>query len=118
MKEVYAQLKVQEETEERDRNLLFTENQNSNKRIFVVRGELQEDLKGVQIGLDSMNKKLMKILSAAFSVLDLSRISESAMKLQASLMKQDELDKKGIFLMGIREEDRAKSATKSQRIQR
>ena len=36
------------------------------------------------------------------------------MTIQASLSKQDEADKKGIFLMGMRLEDQQKVLTKSQ----
>ena len=55
-------------------------------------------------------------------MLDLARLMHQALRIQTDLMKQDELDRKGIFLMGVREEDRVNplrgDATKSQVLQK
>lgn len=50
-------------------------------------------------------------LASAQTICRLSELLQDVLLLQGSLIRQDEMDKKGIFLMGVREEERQKGMT-------
>jgi len=55
---------------------------------------------------------MLQFIKCAFNVSKLTAHMQDIIKIQSSLMKQDEIDKKSIFLMGMREEDQANGVTK------
>lgn len=98
--------------------LLYTEIQNTNRRIFTSKKELKEDFELFSKTMRDIDEKSLRYLRSGINLIELAGVMSQLVRNQANLMKGDEMDKKGIFLMGVKEEHREQGLTKGQLYQK
>ena len=55
--------------------------------------------------MQQMDKKQLQFLQAAINIVEVAKQVSNIVNIQSLLLKQDEMDKKAIFLMGTREKE-------------
>ena len=60
------------------------------------------------------DRKLLTVLQSAQSLCKLADLLQDVLLLQGSLLRQDEMDKKAMYLMGVRQDEQEKGLTRGQ----
>ena len=77
---VHESLVEQEENAHRDRKLLYTEIQNTNRRVMVGKTEIREDFASFSKVLNQLNRKMMKFLQSSKTLLEMTTVMSQVTK--------------------------------------
>ena len=79
-----------EQTEHHDRVLLYTEIQNTNRRIYTSKKEVRDDFESFSKTLREIDEKSLQYLRSGVNLIELAGVMSQLVKNQSCLMKGDE----------------------------